>query len=308
MPYRLLHIFPTIVGLALVGLAVFYFIRNPETKTLDEHARMDASGEYATLSHGITHYEVAGADTAAAVVLVHGFSVPYYIWDSTFYALKAAGYRVVRYDTYGRGYSDRLDVDYDEGVYDRQLVDLVETLHLKKPFHIIGLSFGGPVTSWFTAHHPEMVKSLTLVDPAVRPFEKPPLPEILARYYFTVTFTSSGRTDQSGDFLHPESFPGWNEKYLVQLQYKGFIRSLMSTLYHYSSDPAVSFKTIAENKTPVLLIWGKQDPIVPFADNTIPNELLHPRFLPVDESGHLPHMEKPRVVMPVLLEFLNQSH
>ena len=63
-----------------------------------------------------------GARTPArTVVLVHGFSVPYYIWDSTTTALAAAGYRVVRYDEYGRGLSDRPNVDYTADLYDRQL-------------------------------------------------------------------------------------------------------------------------------------------------------------------------------------------
>ena len=40
--------------------------------------------------------------TGPLVVLVHGLSVPYYIWDSTAASLAAAGHRVIRYDEYGR--------------------------------------------------------------------------------------------------------------------------------------------------------------------------------------------------------------
>ena len=305
-PIKTFRILIIILLLVSLGLTVTYLITNPESKTLDDQARLGTSGEYISLSQGITHYEMTGPDSAETVVLVHGFSVPAYIWDSTFYALVKVGFRVVRYDTYGRGYSDRLDVDYDEGVYDRQLMDLVEVLHLKPPFHLVGLSFGGPVTSYFTAHHPELIKTLSLVDPAVRPFEKSAIPEFIARYFFTVTFTSSGRANQAGDFLHPETFPGWNDKYEVQMQYKGFLRSLVSTVFNYRADPAESFKTIAQNRTPVLLIWGKQDPIVPFADSTIPIGIMNPKFVAVEESGHLPQMEQPDVVMGALLEFLRK--
>lgn len=34
-------------------------------------------------------------------VLIHGFSVPYYIWDGTFELLAAVVFRVLRYDEYG---------------------------------------------------------------------------------------------------------------------------------------------------------------------------------------------------------------
>ncbi len=292
-----------LIVLIIVAVAVPFYLHNPETETLNEQSRSNTSGKYLSLSQGITHYEIAGPDTAETVVLVHGFSVPYYIWDSTFVSLVANGYRVVRYDTYGRGYSDRLTVDYEKEVYDRQLSDLIEALQLKLPVHLIGLSFGGPVTSYFTAHHPEKVKTLTLVDPAVKSFEKPAVPEWFAHYY-SIAFGLSGFTNQSSDFQHPENFPGWNEKYLEQMKYKGFVRGLLSTRYHYQVDPAEQFKIIAENKTPVMLIWGKQDPTIPFSDNVVANEILHPRFLAIDDCGHLPHMEKPGVMMPELLDFL----
>ena len=62
------------------------------------------------LSDGFTHYELGGPPTGHLVVLAAGFSVPYYIWDPTFSALTEAGVRVLRYDYYGRGFSDRPDV------------------------------------------------------------------------------------------------------------------------------------------------------------------------------------------------------
>jgi pimeloyl-ACP methyl ester carboxylesterase len=82
-------------------------LENPERATLDAEARAGAPGKFITLSRGITHYEMAGPDSARVVVLVHGFSVPSYIWDSTFAGLTGGGHRVLRYDLYGRGFSDR---------------------------------------------------------------------------------------------------------------------------------------------------------------------------------------------------------
>jgi pimeloyl-ACP methyl ester carboxylesterase len=50
------------------------------------------------LSNGVVHYELTGSEDAPVVVLVHGFSVPCYVWDPTFEALTEAGFRVLRYD------------------------------------------------------------------------------------------------------------------------------------------------------------------------------------------------------------------
>src|SRR5882672_6533208 len=108
----------------VVSGAGLYFARNPERQTLDAAARRGAAGRFVRLSGGVTHYDVAGPDSGRTVVLIHGFSVPYYIWDSTAAALSAAGYRVVRYDEYGRGLSDRPDVPYSDDLYDRQIGEL----------------------------------------------------------------------------------------------------------------------------------------------------------------------------------------
>lgn len=98
-----------------------YGSRNPERESLDDGARRTAPGRFIRLSDGVTHFDVAGPDSARTVVLVHGFSVPLYIWDSTAAALVSAGYRVLRYDEYGRGWSDRPAVEYTPDLYDRQL-------------------------------------------------------------------------------------------------------------------------------------------------------------------------------------------
>ena len=81
----------------------------------------------------MVHYELEGPADGQPVVLVHGFSVPYYIWDPTFPALAAAGLRVLRYDLFGRGYSDRPDLPYTMELFVRQLKDLLEALQVNKP-------------------------------------------------------------------------------------------------------------------------------------------------------------------------------
>ena len=131
-------------------------------------------GKFITLGDGVTHYDVAGPDSGQRVMLVHGFSVPAYIWDSTVTALTGAGFRVARYDQFGRGYSDRPDIPYTADLFDRQLLQLLDSLGWRDPVSLVGLSNGGPVTANFTGRHPERVRSLTLVDPAAGPNSAPP--------------------------------------------------------------------------------------------------------------------------------------
>lgn len=143
-----------VLALGILGATNYLRSRDPEHATLDATARQGVAGQFVALADGITHYDVSGPDSGARVVLVHGFSVPSYIWDSTAVALSTAGFRVARYDTYGRGYSDRPDTRYDLALYDRQLQQLLDSLGWRDKVHVVGLSFGGPVSATFAPATP----------------------------------------------------------------------------------------------------------------------------------------------------------
>ena len=92
--------------------------------------------------------------------------MPYYIWDSTAAGWPAAGYRVVRYDEYGRGLSDRPDVRLCRRSL-RSPTRRASRFVTVSPSESIsaGVSMGGAVTAMFAGRHPHRVRSLILVDP-----------------------------------------------------------------------------------------------------------------------------------------------
>lgn len=51
-----------------------------ETRSLTPELRDTLPGAFVRLPDGVTHYQLAGPEDAPVVVLVHGFSVPYFIW------------------------------------------------------------------------------------------------------------------------------------------------------------------------------------------------------------------------------------
>src|SRR5215211_8356132 len=122
------------------------FSYRDETKELNELTRKQASGSFIQLSDGFTHYELSNAEAEETVVLVHGFSVPYFIYDPTFAFLTQSGFRVLRYDLFGRGFSDRPDTRYNIDLFVKQLADLLNALRFTRPVTLIGLSTGGPIT------------------------------------------------------------------------------------------------------------------------------------------------------------------
>jgi pimeloyl-ACP methyl ester carboxylesterase len=302
-------------GLAAVFVAVggYGVSRNPEDQDLDAAAREAAGGQYATLSDGITHYQVAGPADGPPVVLVHGFSVPFYIWDSTVVSLTGAGYRVLRYDLFGRGWSDRPDVRYDNDLFDLQLAELIEAAGFGGSVHLMGLSFGGFVAGTFAGRHPARVRSLTLVDPMTSGFDRPPwffrLP-ILGSILWQALVVPGMAEGQMPDFLEPEKWPDWPDRYRTQMRYRGFGRALRSSIMVTSGVSVDSvYATVGRQSFPVQLLWGEEDQTVPIAlSEGVRRAIPRIQYHPIPRAGHLPHMERTDLVNPILLDFLHTTN
>ena len=286
----------------------YYVYANPERTTLDDLGRPEGVGQYVALSAGVTRYEVAGPDTGRVAVLVHGFSVPAYIWDSTYHALALAGHRVIRYDLFGRGWSDRPDGAYDGAFYDTQLSELLDSLRVEGPVDLFGLSFGGFVAAHFASTHPERVRTLVLVDPITTSAQTPRLmaTPVIGPFLWQTTVVPSMADNQASDFLHPEQFPGWADRYRPQVRFRGFGRALLrSRLVLGTADFPAIYAKIAQWGTPVLLVWGKQDQTLPIADaEQITRAIPGVEFFPVDSAGHLPHLEQTAVFNARMFTFL----
>ncbi len=298
-----------LVLLLAAGAAGSYVLRNPETAALDAVARRGAPGRFVALTDGVTHFDVSGPDSGRVAVLVHGFSVPYYIWDSTSVALASAGYRVIRYDVFGRGLSDRPDVAYDGTLYDRQLTELLDALQVRGPVDLMGLSYGGYVTGHFTATHPTRVRTLTLIDPVA---VAPTLPAILTTpvvgaWFWQVMQAPKAADGQLSDFLHPDRWPDWVDRYRPQMAYRGFGRALRRSVITSSrTDYPAHYAAVGATGVPVLLVWGKQDSTVSVMHSSVVrNGIPGIEYFVLDSAGHLPHMEEATAVRARMLEFLS---
>jgi pimeloyl-ACP methyl ester carboxylesterase len=300
-----------ILAILEIILVVVYFFSDTEKRTLDSESRASLPGQFVTLSDGVVHYELSGPENGSVVVLVHGFSVPYYVWDPTFEALTGAGFRVLRYDLYGRGYSDRPDLAYNLDLFSGQLGELLSALELRGPVSLVGLSFGGPIVAAYDNRHPEQVWGLVLIDPQVAPvvtgdifpMNLPGVGEYIMGVYMAPSLLPKS---QPKDFYQPERFPDWEAKYRLQMEYKGFKRAILSTIRHMVElDALAEYEQLGESGMPVLLLWGREDQTVSTADiETLQQAIPGAEFHPVERAGHLPHYEQAEVVNPLLIDFL----
>lgn len=292
----------------------FEFPMRGENKDLTPTIRGRLAGAFIQLPDGVTHYELGGPEGAPVIVLVHGFSVPYFIWDTTFEALTAAGFRVLRYDLYGRGYSDRPYAKFDLELFDRQMVNLLEVLGIKHALAVGGLSMGGLVAANFAGQHPEMLDKLFLIDPAGFPLDAPWFVRSLTRpvlgeLFFGLIGEKSIELLFSKGMYDPELVDKFRAEYLPATHYKGFKRAILSTIRSgMLEDGEKVYRRLGQTDLPVLLFWGEQDKTVAFDHSKrLLKAVPQAQFHSVAGAGHAPHVEKSDEVHPIMIEFLQHE-
>ena len=291
-----------------VGVLFILPLRSREPEFLTDKTRQNAPGQFVRLSMGLVHYEMTGQEEGPVIVLVHGFSVPGYVWNNTGPALVASGFRVIRYDLYGRGWTERPNVVYDRHLFVDQLAELLDALRLGPTVHLVGYSMGGAIVAAFVSAHPERIAKVVLIDPFcerkdIGVLRVPHLGEYLAYAFYVPSMPAAQKRD-----LHHPAFPEWDELFRTQMRFAGFRRAILSTLRHViDCDPTKDYEALGTGGKPTLLIWGKEDRTLPLSGAYKLRDLLSPEFLWVEQAAHLPHYEHPEVVNPRLIRFLLHS-
>ena len=262
-------------------------------------------GSFVELSEGYTYFQEANKNSQkSTVILVHGFSVPSYIWETTYEALIKKGFHVVVLDLYGRGFSDNPDTDYTDRLMANQVLELLNHLNITKA-HLVGLSNGGRIISQAAVLQPQLIQSLIYVssnsfedieittDVSVSTDE---INEFISRY----PEIALGQLD---DFFDPTQFPNWPKKYAALQQYKGFAQALISTRKNHITMDAIHQKINGFN-LPVYTIWGVADQVVVYDDfkDKLQRLLPNRKEFFIDQSAHLPQIENETAFEKLLIK------
>ena len=287
---------------------------NYEYVIKDEDFRVETlktnPGNYIELENGFTYYEEANVQSnLGTVVLVHGFSVPSYILETTFNSIEQKGFRVIMMDLFGRGFSDNPDLPQTDELRANQVIELLHKRNIKKA-SLVGLSNGGRIISKIAYLKPEIVNELFYI--ASSGFYKYPdtndrdvtLIEIndLIKSYPEMAM------GQKNDFFNPGQYPDWIDKYQELQKHKGFARALISTTKNLVTLDYVHNKIDSLN-IPVYTFWGEFDTVVVYDEfkdrlnRVLPNRT---EFF-ISNSGHLPHMENQDEFENIFFKYLNSN-
>ena len=222
------------------------------------------------LSDGEIHYILRGPEDGQVVVLAHGFGVPHFVFEQIATGLAEAGYRVVLFDHFGRGWSDRPRASYDIDFFDRELDELITALQVKEPIVLLGYSMGGVIAAEFAARHADRVAALVLLAPAglmIQPFLGKVFGELLRIPLLgDWLWRLRGHALLLNDDVFKEgaapdrSLQGDNT---VQMTYSGFYNALLQSWRHLPmSDRDAAFRDAARS-VPTLALFGDRDDTIP---------------------------------------------
>lgn len=269
-----------------------------------------------------------GGPGAEPALYVHGLGGASTNWTDLMHLLspRLAGEAV---DLPGFGHSDPPpDGDYSLETHIRAVTALLEQ---RGPVHLLGNSLGGAVATRIAADRPELVRTLTLVSPAL-PLLRPRrltdsqilllmLPGVtaLARRRFSLLpaeqrsrrvlelcfhdlqrVPPERRLEAAAELRRRDGL-GWSSEALV-----GSLRGLLATYLSYGG--RTMWRAAARVQAPTLLVWGRHDRLVDVrvgyrAQQVFPDAAL----LVIGDGGHVSQLEHPETVARAVRDLLDGS-
>ncbi len=251
---------------------------------------------YVQLDSYRIHYFAGGA--GRPVVLVHGLGGRAQDWALVMPSLMRHGYRVYALDLLGFGQSQRPDVDYSIALQTDILNRFVESQNLSR-FDLAGWSMGGWVALKFTLDHPQSVRRLVVFDSAGVDF-KPAFDPALFHP------STAAQAEEFFRWLTPEA------SRIPRFMVRDFIREARPNAWVVDR----AFKSMGSRvdllngklgsiQSPVLIVWGKQDVLIPLAcAEEMRREIPQSSLELFDGCGHLAPVECHERIVPEVLRFL----
>ena len=247
------------------------------------------------------HYVEAGS--GPTVILLHGLGGSSQGWQLNIAPL-AEKFHVVVPDQIGFGKSDKPLVNYRIRTYVDFLDQFCKQLKIERAT-LVGNSMGGWIAAAFTAAFPDRVDKLVLVDAAgyappkdfdtrtffgLNPTTREGMKVLVAKVFYNKAF----QTDAAIDMAMAARLAAGD----------GFtIKSITESIIRGEDFLDDAVKTI---KRPTLIIWGREDGLVPLAEGERFNkDIAGSKLVVFDQCGHAPNFEKAAEFNAAVIKFLS---
>lgn len=274
-------------------------------RSLDE-LRVNGRGRYLPLRAGLTHVIEEGQDDQAAILLVHGATVPAWEFDRLIPHLRAAGWRTIRFDLFGHGLSDRPAVRYDFGFFLEQALEVLDGITSHRPLTLLGHSFGAALVAAMASQRPERIERLVLVAPLL---------DFMANSFWGQVFSLPGigglmmrrvglpvLERRRARRYHAIGAEDLTCRFVSEARAPGYANALASMFANRTLGPQrVHYQRLQSSKHEIFVVAGSADRIVPLRDVAEVRSLL-PRheYRQIENAEHNLLLTHPALVTSVL--------
>jgi 2-hydroxy-6-oxonona-2,4-dienedioate hydrolase len=234
--------------------------------------------------------------------LVHGLGGSIESWTNNIDFLSNK-FRVIALDLPGFGLSDKPKVSYTINFYVNFLEKFIKILKISHLF-LIGSSLGGHIAVQFTIRNRKIVDKLILISP-VGSLPKSFKGTLALKKYFKIVEAKSANDiyrilTSIDNSMVDRSYANVLYK---RLSLPGAKYAFISALKGSSKAPRYNNK-LAKINTNMLLIWGKEDKMIPLKYIRPFMDLGNSRIIIFENCGHRPHFENPKLFNKVVKDFL----
>lgn len=236
------------------------------------------------------------------LILLHGLGGYAERWSNVMPFL-AKKFHLYVPDMIGYGQSDKPTADYTPEYFAKYVFDFMDHLGIKKTF-MIGTSLGGQVVIECAAAQSPIIKKIVLISPAGIMRKSTP---VLDAYTMAALYPTKEAIKNAYQMMIGEG------KQVSEISIERFLNNMsrpnakmvfLSTLLGLKNAPDI-FEKLGRISIPTLLIWGKEDKLIPFEySEQFASSINNCEFIPMDGCGHSPYVEDPEKLSELVMEFL----
>ena len=276
----------------------------------------------------IRHIEPNGKMSGTPVLLLPGIGGFAETYLYNFSALVDAGFHPMAIDNVGFGKSSvSSNFRFTPEIFSRAIANWSEKIGINE-FFVGGNSFGGGVALGLWPLKREQIKGFILISPAgfdrdvwflYKLASLPLINRVTVRMAINGGVKGmNGRNSWKPVVYDPKLLPDYivekNMYYRTRIETRPayeYVLKEMMTLRGQHPEVVEQVKMVAEeirkHQIPTLVIWGKNDKVLPPSQAEIAAEMTGGKMVLIDECGHMPYLEHPAIVNDLIVNFLHDS-
>ena len=244
------------------------------------------------------------------LLLIHGMAFSHEVWNKTIKEVSKS-FTVYAIDLPGFGCSDKPAVDYGLSYYLDFMKKFVDTLNIQKCV-LVGMSMGGEIAAAFAAKYPDRIDRLVIINakgfsPLIKGIRS--LPVVGSPTYLLMSGSRGYLKRYVENMMYDRSVLREDlvEEEWARIRDPSY-RSSLSRNAKYLSTVDVEFPNTLKNiKAKTLIIWGKEDVILPVADAyKFKDNIENSRLVVINKCGHVPVLERNEELNRALMTFLGE--